>query len=94
MGLKKAVVIMIMVLVAFVVSSCRGATAGEIWGYQKSNAAEPPPEKYVDDAKEATKSWTGWVTNKFSENLAFISKNKFIGGSKNTKDKISDTASG
>lgn len=85
---------MIMVLVAFVVSSCRGATAGEIWGYQNSNAEEPPPENYVDDAKETTKSWTGWATGKFSENLAFISKYKFTGGSKNTKDKITDTASG
>lgn len=85
---------MIIVLVAFVVSSCRGATAGEIWGYHKSNAVEPQQEKSVDDAKEATKSWTGWVTGKFSENLAFMSKYKFTGDPKNTRDKISDAASG
>lgn len=93
MGLSKSVVfIVIMAFVAFAVSSCIGATAGEVWGYHKSNAvAAPPPEKRVDDAKEA---WTGWAMDKISEKLGFISRYKFTGAAKNTKGKITHTASG
>ena len=94
MGLDKSVGFMvIMVLVAFFVSSCSGATAGEIWGYHKNNAKE----KYADAkeaAKEAAESWTGWVTDNVSQKLALFTRYQSTGSAKSTKDTITDSASG
>lgn len=94
MGLRKYVVFMVvLMLVAFCVSSCSGATPDQVWGHDTSDEAKLKSEEAVGDSKEATESWTGWAMDKISENLGLKSEDA-VDSAKKTKDKVTDSASG
>lgn len=94
MGLRKyGAFMMVMVLVALAVSSCCGATSGDVWGHDKAEEAKVKSEEAVGDAKEATESWTGWAMDKISENLG-LKTEEAADAAKKAKDKATRTASG